>query len=135
LQLFFEKNDPGDLIRVLRWMVGNLLEMLPLVVCGIGICNMHRWALWGAVAVCAINLVIFIFTPHAFSAMVVKSEVIIGSILRSSVTLLCNGPVGDLLVLLATPTLRQAAAILFFSVPSLPRRTSPERRWVLSTQS
>jgi hypothetical protein len=42
---------------------------------------MRRWAVWGAVAVCAINLVIFIFTPQAFSAMVVKSEVIIWSVL------------------------------------------------------
>jgi hypothetical protein len=66
---------------------------------------MRRWAVWGAVAVCAINLIIFFFTPQAFSAMVVKSEVIIWSVLLSGVTLICNGPLGDLLVLLAAPLL------------------------------
>jgi hypothetical protein len=74
-----------------------LLGMLPLIICGIGIWNMRKWAMWGAVAVCAINLVIF--------AMMAKSEVIIWSVLLSGVTLLCNGPVGDLLVILTTPTL------------------------------
>jgi hypothetical protein len=37
--------------------------------------------------------------------MMAKSEVIIWSVLLSGVTLLCNGPVGDLLVILTTPTL------------------------------
>ena len=70
--------------------------------------NMRKWAMWGAVAVCAINLVIFFFTPQAFSAMMIKSEAIIWSVLLSSVTLLCNGPLGDLLVILAAPTLLKA---------------------------
>jgi hypothetical protein len=83
----------------------HLLGMLPLIICGVGIWNMRKWAVWGAAGICAINLVIFLFTPEAFSAMMVKSEVIIWSVLLSSVTLLCNGPLGDLLVILATPTL------------------------------
>ena len=83
----------------------SLLGMLPLIICGIGIWNMRKWAVWGAAAVCAINIVIFFFTPQAFNAMMVKSEVIIWSVLLSSVTLLCNGPVGDLLVILAAPAL------------------------------
>jgi hypothetical protein len=78
--------------------------MLPLIICGIGIWNLRKWAVWGAVAFCAVNLIIFFFTPQAFSAMVVKSEVIIWSILLSTVTLLCNGPLGDLLVILVAPT-------------------------------
>jgi hypothetical protein len=57
------------------------------------------------VAVCAINLIIFFFTPQAFSAMLVKSEVIIWSVLLSGITLICNGPLGDLLVLLTAPLL------------------------------
>jgi hypothetical protein len=87
-------------------MSANLLSlgMLPLIICGIGIWNLRKWAVWGAVAFCAVNLIIFFFTPQAFSAMVVKSEVIIWSILLSTVTLLCNGPLGDLLVILVAPT-------------------------------
>jgi hypothetical protein len=101
--LAYEPNMSGSLLSFLG--AKYLLGMLPLIICGIGIWNMRKWAVWGAAAVCAINLVIFFFTPQAFSAMMVKSEVIIWSVLLSSVTLLCNGPVGDLLVILATPTL------------------------------
>jgi hypothetical protein len=86
----------------------SLLGMLPLIICGIGIWNMRKWAVWGAAAVCAINIVIFFFTPQAFNAMMIKSEATIWSVLLSSVSLLCNGPVGDLLVILAAPTLLKA---------------------------
>jgi hypothetical protein len=105
--LAYEPNISGNLLTFLGDKY--LLEMLPLVICGIGIWNMRRWAVWGAVAVCAINLVIFIFTPQAFSAIMVKSEAIIWSVLLSSVTLLCNGPLGDLLVILAAPSLLKYA--------------------------
>jgi hypothetical protein len=105
--LAYEPNISGNLLSFLG--TKYLLGMLPLVICGIGIWNMRRWAVWGAVAVCAINLVVFFFTPQAFSAMVVKSEAIIWSVLLSSVTLLCNGPLGDLLVILAAPSLLKYA--------------------------
>ena len=101
--LAYEPNMSGNLLSFFG--AKYLLGMLPLIIFGIGIWNMRKWAVWGAAAVCAINLVIFFFTPQAFSAMMIKSEVIIWSVLLSSVTLLCNGPVGDLLVILATPTL------------------------------
>jgi hypothetical protein len=105
--LSYEPNISGDLLRFFG--TKYLLEMLPLIICGIGIWNMRKWAVWGAVAMCAINLVIFFFTPQAFSAIAVKSEAIIWSVLLSSVTMLCNGPVGDLLVLLAAPSLLKHA--------------------------
>lgn len=101
--LAYEPNLSGNLLSFFG--AKYLLEMLPLTIFGIGIWNMRRWAVWGAVAVCAINLIIFFFTPQAFSAMVVKSEAIIWSVLLSGVALLCNGPLGDLLVLLAAPLL------------------------------
>ena len=101
--LAYEPNLAGNLLSFFG--AKYLLQMLPLIIFGIGIWNMRRWAVWGAVAVCAINLIIFFFTPQAFSAMLVKSEVIIWSVLLSGITLICNGPLGDLLVLLAAPLL------------------------------
>ena len=101
--LAYEPNMSGSLLSFLG--AKYLLGMLPLIICGIGIWNMRKWAVWGAAAVCAINLVIFFFTPQAFSAMIIKSEAIIWSVLLSGVTLLCNGPLGDLVVILAAPTL------------------------------
>ena len=105
--LAYEPNMSANLLRFFGFKY--LLGMLPLVICGIGIWNMRKWAVWGAAAVCAINLVIFFFTPQAFSAMMIKSEAVIWSVLLSSVTLLCNGPLGDLLVIIAAPALLKYA--------------------------
>jgi len=104
--LAYEPTMSGNLLSFLG--TKYLLGMLPLIICGIGIWNMRRWAVWGAAAVCAINIVIFFFTPQAFSAMMIKSEAIVWSVLLSGVTLLCNGPLGDLLVILAAPGLLKA---------------------------
>jgi hypothetical protein len=101
--LAYEPNLSGNLLSFLG--AKYLLGMLPLIVFGIGIWNLRKWAVWGAVAVCVIDLVIFFFTPQALGATVVKSEVMTWSVLLSGVTLLCNGPVGDLLVLVAAPAL------------------------------
>jgi hypothetical protein len=105
--LAYEPNMSDNLLSFFGYKY--LLGMLPLIICGIGIWNMRKWAVWGAAAVCAINLVIFFFTPQALSAMMIKSEAVIWSVLLSSVTLLCNGPLGDLLVILAVPTLLKYA--------------------------
>jgi hypothetical protein len=82
-----------------------MLQMVPLIIFGIGIWNRRKWAVWGAVIISAVNLIFIFVTPLAYSSMVVKSEVPIWSVLLSIVTMLCNGPLGDLLILLATPLL------------------------------
>lgn len=82
-----------------------MLQMVPLIIFGIGIWNRRKWAVWGAVIISAINLIFIFVTPLAYSSMVVNSEVPIWSVLLSIVTMLCNGPLGDLLILLATPLL------------------------------
>ncbi len=99
----YEPNLPDNLLNLFG--AKYLLQMLPLILFGIGIWNRRRWAVWGAAVICAVNLILFFLTPQAFSATVVRSEVLMWSLLLSSVTLLCNGPLGDLLVLLATPSL------------------------------
>lgn len=105
--LAYEPNLPDNLIAFFG--VKYLLQFVPLIVFGIGIWNRRRWAIWGAAAICALNLIIFsvlfFLTSNVYDAMVVKSEVFLWSFVLSSITLLCNGPVGDLLVLIATPTL------------------------------
>ena len=103
LWLAYEPNLPDNLMTFFG--LKYLLQMLPLIIFGIGIWNRRRWAVWGAAAIGALSLILFLLTPQAFSAIVVKSEVFVWSVLLSSITLLCNGPIGDLLVLIATPTL------------------------------
>jgi hypothetical protein len=81
------------------------LQMVPLIIFGIGIWNLRKWAGWGAIIIAAINLIFIIVAPQTFSALVVRSEAAIWTVLLSIVTMLCNGPLGDLLILLSAPIL------------------------------
>ena len=101
--LAYEPNLVDNLMSFLG--LKYVLQMVPLIIFGIGIWNKRRWAVWGAAILCLLNLILLFFTANAFNAMVVKSEVFIWSVLLSVITMLCNGPLGDLLVLIATPTL------------------------------
>ncbi|MGD9089724.1 MAG: hypothetical protein PVI38_14575 [Desulfobacterales bacterium] len=101
--LAYEPHLPDNLVTYFG--LKYLLQTVPFIICGIGIWNKRRWAVWGAAAICALNLILIFFTPQAVSALLVKSEVYIWSVLLSSITLLCNGPIGDILVLIATPAL------------------------------
>ena len=86
-----------------------VLQMVPLIIFGIGIWNLRKWAVWGAVIIAVINLILIIVVPQTFSALVVKSEAAIWSVLLSIVIMLCNGPLGDLLILLSAPILLKYA--------------------------
>jgi len=81
------------------------LNVVPLVIFGFGIWNFRRWAVWGIIAISIANLIFFVSYPQTLSAVVVESEVFIYSILLSFITLLCNGPLGDCLILCALPSM------------------------------
>lgn len=84
------------------------LGLVPLIVFGIGVWNLKKWAVWGLIAVAVANLVFFIFNLQSLNAFVIESEVSAFSVILSGIALLCNGPVGDILILLAVPFLFQA---------------------------
>jgi hypothetical protein len=107
LWLAYEPSASDSMLSLLGYKY--TLQTVPLIIIGIGIWNLRRWAVWGAVIICTINLILIIVAPQAFSSLVVKSEVAIWSVLLSIVTLLCNGPLGDLLILLSTPILLKYA--------------------------
>jgi hypothetical protein len=101
--LAYEPNLSDSMLSLLGYKY--VLEMIPLIVFGIGIWNLRKWAVWGAIVVCGLNLIFILTIVQAFNAFVVKSEVMIWSLLLSIVTLLCTGPLGDALILLTAPVL------------------------------
>ena len=101
--LAYEPNLSESMLTVLAFKYG--LEMIPLIVFGIGIWNLRKWAVWGALVICGLNLIFILTIVQAFNAFVVRSEVMIWSLLLSIVTLLCTGPLGDALILLTAPVL------------------------------
>ena len=103
LWLAYEPNASDSIRTLLGYKY--MLQMVPLIIFGIGIWNLRKWAVWGALVICALNLIFILVTPQVFGSLLVKSEVLTWSVLLSIVTLLCNGPLGDVLILLSTPIL------------------------------
>ena len=105
--LAYEPSASDSVLSLLGYKY--MLQMVPLIIFGIGIWNLRKWAVWGAIIICTINLIFIIVAPQAFSSLMVKSEVVIWSVLLSVATMICNGPLGDLLILLTTPVLLKHA--------------------------
>jgi hypothetical protein len=105
--LAHEPVEPANILNLMAYK--NLLNIVPLVIFGVGVWNLKKWAIWGILVVALGNLIFFFVNPQTFNAVLVHSEVRLYSILLSSVTLLCNGPVGDLLILFAAPSMLKNA--------------------------
>jgi hypothetical protein len=103
LWLAYEPAQPAPILQLIG--TKNLINIVPLVVFGAGIWNLRRWAVWGILVVALGNLIFFFVNPQALSAVVVYSEVYFYTVILSAVTLLCNGPLGDFLILCAVPVM------------------------------
>jgi len=103
LWLSYEPVQPEFLLTLLG--AKYLLNMIPMAIFAIGVWNLRKWAMWGLIILSVANLLFFIIYPQSLSAVLVESEVYIYSIILSFITLLCNGPIGDIFILLASPIL------------------------------
>jgi hypothetical protein len=99
--LAYEPVEAENVLQLIAYK--NLLNIMPLVIFGIGVWNFRKWAVLGILIVACGNLIFFIVNPQTLNAVMVHSEVRIYTVILSSVTLLCNGPLGDFLILCATP--------------------------------
>ena len=98
--------EPVQAESVLRLLGAKFsLNTIPLVILAIGVWNLRKWAVWGLIALSVANLIFFIVNPQTLNAVLVVSEVRIYSIILSILTLLCNGPLGDILILCAAPNM------------------------------
>ena len=102
--------EPVQAEAVLR-LLGTkfLLNMIPLAIFAIGLWNLRKWGAWGLIALSVANLIFFIVNPQTLNAVLVVSEVRIYAIILSFITLLCNGPLGDILILCAAPSMLKHA--------------------------
>ncbi len=98
--------EPVQSEAVLRLLAYKFtLGLVPLAIFAVGVWNLRKWALWGLILVAVADLAFFVVYPQTLKAVVVDSEVYIYTLILSTVTLLCNGPLGDLLILGAAPGL------------------------------
>jgi hypothetical protein len=105
LWLAYEPVLPEPILQILAYKYA--LGAVPWLVFGIGVWNMRRWAMWGICMVAVADLVLLVTNLQMLNAFVVESEVRLYSLILSFITLLCNGPLGDILILLAIPAMRK----------------------------
>lgn len=101
--LAYEPVEPQNVLELMA--AKNLINIIPLMIFGIGVWNLRKWAVWGVIILAIANLVFFLINPQTLNAAMVYSEVQLYTLILSSITLLCNGPVGDFLILCATPVM------------------------------
>ena len=99
--LAYEPVEPANVLQLMAYKYS--LGVIPLVIFGIGVWNLRKWAVVGILLVAVGNLIFFIVNPQTLSAVVVQSDVGLYTMILSAITLICNGPVGDLLILCAGP--------------------------------
>ena len=81
-----------------------LITMIPFLVTGIGVWNLRKWAVWGLMVTSVLDLLFFIVFPDA--ARIITGDSFIGL----AVVLLAGvGPLGDVLILAATPSMLKHA--------------------------
>ena len=107
LWLAYEPVQAESVLRLLGTKF--LLNSIPLVILAIGVWNLRKWAAWGLIVISVANLIFFIVNPQTLNAVLVVSEVRIYSIILSLITLLCNGPLGDIFILCAAPSMLKHA--------------------------
>jgi len=107
LWLSYEPVQPESILTLLG--TKYLLNMVPMAIFAFGMWNLKKWAMWGLIILSAANLIFFVIYPQSLNAILIESEVYIYSIILSFITLLCNGPLGDIFILLTTPLMLKHA--------------------------
>jgi len=107
LWLSYEPVQPESVLTLLG--TKYLLNMVPMAIFAIGMWNLKKWAMWGLIILSAANLIFFVIYPQSLNAILIESEVYIYSVILSFITLLCNGPLGDIFILLTTPMMLKHA--------------------------
>lgn len=79
-----------------------LALMIPLIVCGIALWNLKRWAAWGLGVLCAADILFFIFFPFAMNALALN-RISLVSLIFTFFVFVVNGPVSDILILILLP--------------------------------
>jgi len=104
-------NCPDPMLNLLT--VKFLVCMAPFIVLGIGVWNLKKWAIWGIILLCIADLVFFIIFQKALSCIMGDTFWLLAVIL-----MIFNGPVGNVLILIATPCLLEHSGKNYFDIVS-----------------
>ena len=98
LWLATDPNMPEPMAKLLA--AKFLIFMVPFLIFGISVWNLRKWGVWGLILLCIADLMIYIIMPQASRGIIGNNYWLLAAVL-----LVCNGPIGDILILLASPVL------------------------------
>jgi len=78
--------------------------MLPFLVCGFGAWAMKKWAAWGLIALCVLELLLFLISPTARASLALNTTSSVAYAFSLTIFVI-NGPPSAVLILLFSPAL------------------------------
>ena len=82
-----------------------LIFMIPFIIFGISVWNLKKWGVWGLIFLSIADLIIYIVLPQASLNIIGNNFWMLAAVL-----LICNGPIGNILILLSSPVMLKHAA-------------------------
>jgi hypothetical protein len=102
LWLATDPNIPEPMAKLLA--AKFLIFMVPFIIFGISVWNLKKWGVWGLILLCVADLLIYIIMPQASRNIIGNSYWLLAAVL-----MICNGPIGNILILLASPVMLKHA--------------------------
>ncbi len=96
LWLATDPNIPESMANILATKF--LIFMVPFIICGIGVWNLKKWGAWGLILLAVADLIVYIVLPQASRNIIGNNNWLLAAVL-----LICNGPIGNILILLSSP--------------------------------
>lgn len=99
-------NISNEILEILGYKY--IFFMIPNIVFGIGVWHFKKWAVIGLIALCAGDILFFLFFPSTLSSFYLDKTSALSMILTMLLAVI-NGPVGDILILMASPVLLKSS--------------------------
>ena len=93
---------PENILHVLFYKY--LIFAFPLLIFGIGVWNLRKWAVRGLLYISLLELLFFIFYPESLKSFSVGSASLL-ELIFSTFLFLVNGPISDVFILINIPLL------------------------------
>ena len=81
-----------------------LLFLIPMLICGIGVWNLRKWAMWGIITLSALELIFFILYPASLKSMALDNTSLLTQ-LFSAGSFIISGFISDIFIFISAPIL------------------------------
>ncbi|MBU0991174.1 MAG: hypothetical protein KJ737_01665 [Proteobacteria bacterium] len=98
--IFTDPIGPDGILKTMG--IRYLIMTIPFFCVSIGIFNKKKWAVWGMILVCVLEILFFLIYPKTMNTLVLDNLTTI-SLIFSMVIFVINGPISDVLILIVIP--------------------------------